>query len=215
MTTPTASPRDQRRRLWPVAIHAPVVAFLTTAVLMTDDRALTWTRLSEGLLELVGLPLIFVVGQLLALSPVYYDWMSDAALIASAWLNVVVLAVVTRHGVPARPVLEGAALVTAGVGIWAALLSWADEAVYGLTPSLAASLLVLATVALLSSRRPPVLVAVCVGSGAFVAVCAHLALNTAFWIFVAVPLGIASAGALAVAARLGARLGQQGNTPSS
>lgn len=217
--TPAAAPRSDpprdpspgpRARIWPVALHAPVVAFLTAAVLLTDDRSRTWTRLSELLLELAGLPLSFMVTSVLAFSPPSQEWTLDAIMITAAWVNVVVLAVLTRSGVPARLVLEAVAMLAAGVGIWAALLSWADEAAYGLLPSLAAGLLVLVTVVLLSLRRPPVLVAVCVGGGAFVAVCAHSALNSAFWIFLAVPLAIVGGGALAAAAWLGVRLRRRG-----
>lgn len=194
------------RRVWPTVFHVPVVVFLTAAVLLTDDRALTWTRLSELLLELVGLPLSFVGATVLAFTPTGEERLLDAVLIAAAWLNVAVVAVLTRRGVRARPVVEAVAMLAAGVGIWAAFLSWAPEAAWGALPFAAAAVAVLATVALLSTRRSPVLVACCVGSGAFVAVCAHTALNDAFWIFLAVPLAVVGGGAVAVAAWAGSRL---------
>lgn len=203
-------------RIWPVAVHAPVVAFLSLAVLVTDDRAQTWTRLSEALLELAGLPLSFavsaviflVVSPLLNQMPALVEWLVVAVLIACAWVNVAAVAWLTRRGVPARPLIEAAAMLVAGVGIWAALLSWAPEADYALLPSAGAAVAVLVTVFCVASRRPPVLSGALVGGGAYLAVCTHVALNSSFVLFLAIPLAVLGGAAVVVAAATGSALGR-------
>lgn len=215
-TTEVVQPPRGRTRVWPVAFHAPLVAFLTVSVLLTDDRGQTWTRLSELLLSVAGLPWSFVGTTILAFLPLAvpavaeWDGMLDAVIIVAAWANVIVLAWLTRRGLMARPLAEGVAMLGAGVGIWAALLSWAPEADYRLLPSAGAAIAVLATAFLLSTRRRPVLVACLVGGGAYVAICAHVALNASLWIFLAVPLAVLGGAAVALAAWAGSRLGHQG-----
>lgn len=59
-----------------------MVRFLTAAVLLTDDRSLTWTRL----LQLVGLPRTVLGATVLTCTPVVKEQLLDALLIAAVWL---------------------------------------------------------------------------------------------------------------------------------
>lgn len=197
-----------------VGVHATVIAGLTASVLLTDDRAQTWTRLSELLLAVTGLPWSMTLGVVAAVAaPVAPDWAFDVLLITAAWVNVGVGAVLLRqHPVAGRRIAEVAGLLALGVGVWGALLSWSPEADWSLAQSVAAALSVLVVVAVLSARRPPVRVAVCVGGGAWAAVSAHAALSSAFWIFLAVPLLVVGGGAVAGAATVGAHFRRPGTS---
>lgn len=201
-----------------MAVHAPLVAFLTISVLLTDDRAQTWTRLSELLLSVAGLPLSFVLSPVLAFLPLVapwvQDWALDVVLIVCAWVNVAVVAWLTRRGVRARPPLQAVAMIGAGVRIWAGLLSWAPQADYAALPAVGAAIAVLATVFALSTRGRPVVTGVLVGGGAYVAICAHVALNASLWIFLAIPLAVLGGLAVTAAAWCGYALGRR-RTPAA